>query len=940
MSCRPNYIVFNLFIILSTFPYALLSSIVIPGNSTIDTQSFTFPVSQHARNGNGNFFFVGAAANGGQEYAISRHIMGTPMFESFALQQVTLDGQDDQLNPLYDQTITQLAIFAAVISEQSIAPAAVMPLAVTAAEPANIYYVQQKTGMCESILSAKNVKDATGINVTSGIIGLSSLENQGIFAAVLPSNSASFGDPGSGIAVISFDGLKNKDTDVVVRIFKQLDADPAPVVDPMATRAAPLDRTTPAVLINTAVASISNIVDMFYDTVLKRLYIALAVQANVGANDGARSIVVARMENNKLLYAPIAPDAVFNDQTHIVGTLGSNAQVTARKVRVMHTSTTLSYLIVLGGNGDATATASSVFALPLVDQQLSGEVDANQQGTLANVLSQPEDFFLPETNCFTEPIFSGRAYTQPATTPAQAYTTTSAPAIVGGGNLPYGPISDINVQNDVVFVSVAEPIGNQLPGIFASQALFDQGGVIVGWTPWARVAGTTDAVVGFSYQMSEGTFLWMQALTPTTSDTIKVTQWGTGFANGVANMIEQVAELLPETEGGVQALFDLPITTPGVFDISLYLATGLKKVLLIESGEIIAGVLIPNVGDFSTNLEQFTTGEITLNYPLAQARIVAISGGALDDLGPIIAATIGTNTVTNQGYLFVGGVGGAAMLAQADGSGWSTASGLGINFAGLSAGMRFIPFGDYSFVRALIVNQGFLYVLHDTGLDRITIATSDFVNNVLDRVTVATLESIEQPDTGTLVTVAISGDFALLGASSGLYRVGDNANIATASNAQELNWTQVAIPEGINVVRYLQLLATDNIPNHWAQSAHANLYITDAYLGYDTAALHRYAIVPTPPITMQTILPLADMRLKGILSAFRYFGAFRDFALYDGTDLFSARDRFLAQPPFVQDRNTILPLQINQASIVSGMLQSSASGSWLVSGDFGLRINE
>jgi hypothetical protein len=883
---------------------------------------------------------VGAAANGGKEYAVSRFLQGTCMFESFALQDVTLDGQENQPNPLYDQTISQLALFAALLNDQAITGPISMPLVVTAAQPANIYYIQQKMGMCESILSAQNVKDATGIAVTSGIIALSSLDNQGIFAAVLPSTSATFGDPGSGIAVISFDGLKNKETDVVVRMFKQLDADPAPVINPDATRAAPLDVNTPEVLINAAVANISNIVDMVYDGDVKRLYIALSVQAGAAPNDGARSIVVARMENNKLLYAPIAPDAVFNDQTHIVGTLGSNAHVSAQKVRVMHTSTALDYLIVVGGNGDATATASSVYALPLVNQLLSGQVDANQQGTLANVLSQPEDFYAPQTDCFATPAFIGRAYTQPATTPAQAYTTTSPQAIVGGGNLPFGPISDINVQNDTVFVSVAQPTGNQLPGIFASQALFDPSGAIVGWTPWARVAGTTDAVVGFSYQMFNGTYLWMQALTPTTSNTIKMTQWGTGSADGVADMITQVGQLLPESIGGVQGFFDFPAITPGLFDISMYIATGLQSVLLIESGELVAGVLTPNVGDFSTNLEQFTAGEITQTYPLPQARIVAISGGALDNLGAIIAATIGTNSLTNQGFLFVGGVGGTAILAQADGSGWNTATGLGINFAGLAAGMRFIPFGDYSFVRALIVDQGMLYVLTDTVLDRISIATSNFVTGALDRVTVATLDALQQPPTGTLLTVAISGDFALLGASSGLYRVGNGANIATAPDAASVAWTQVVIPEGINVVRYIETLSTDGLANHWAQAANGQVYITDAYLGYDTTSMYRYAILPTNPVTAQTITSIQDMRLQGILSAFRYFGAFREFTIYDGTDLFSARDRFLAQEPFVQDRNSILPLQISQASIVSSMLASSASGSWLVSGDFGLRVNE
>ncbi|GAH08363.1 unnamed protein product [marine sediment metagenome] len=94
------------------------------------------------------------------------------------------------------------------------------------------------------------------------------------------------------------------------------------------------------------------------------------------------------------------------------------------------------------------------------------------------------------------------------------------------------------------------------------------------------------------------------------------------------------------------------------------------------------------------------------------------------------------------------------------------------------------------------------------------------------------------------------------------------------------------------------------------------------------------------PVSDCTIEPLPDIRIKGILTAFKLFGGFRSMAIYDGTDLFSSRDRVQTNPPIVFNRNLPLPLDIATASTVSSIVRSSASGAWIVSGDFGLRVNE
>ncbi len=935
---------------------------IIPGNN--DTESFTFSLGSHARTGNGAALYVGARTQGNaQDFALSAYFDGAKGFIPYAPQKAILNGEDNQTNPLYNAAIVHLDVF----GERSIAGRNVLnPIAVTQAQPANIYYVDNVVQrevtcdpcgqevdevltiveVCATVYSADNVKDATGTEVTREVISLERFQNEAIFAAVKPNDSDDFGDPNSGVAVIQLVHTKDEKTECVETRLVQIDAEPGDPPMPGITRASSLDKTSDVIKIGNDVVSIENIVDMHYSRLLNRLYIALQVQGGADPADGARGVVVGRLVNRKLIFAPIAPDDVFTMADKIVGGTGADTQVSIHKVRTMRTTTGLDYLIVVGQVGAPADTQQSVFAMPLVNMVYSDTLVQEEQGTLANVQLDPENFFSNSTNtqCDTLPqLFLGRAFVTPAILPDQVYTNMSVEAQVGIGDLPNGNITDINIANDVVFVSVAETIDDEKSGIFVSRALFGQNGVIAAWTPWERVAGTTDKVFGFSYLSRLGSFAWLTGTSSLNIRTVKESLWGLGAEDGIANLVEVLSALLPQACGGIQGFFDLPINTPGLFDISLYIATGLNKVVLVESAQLNADdVLCPNTGDFQTDMKEFTDGEITINFPDGNTRVISISGGVLDDLGPIIAAAVGTDDMNDQGYLFVGGACGLAVLAQEDGNGWSTVNALGKFFDGLVDGMRFSTLGDYTFVRKLIFDEGFLYVLTDTRLDRIDVAASDFMTGTLSVVTVATLEDIMQVNDGTLLDVVISNKFAVLAASTGLYRVGDDADIQTAANHDDVDWTSVIIPEGLPVVQQLQAVASNGMPNGLAKSDNGNLYILDAYRGLSFAQENRYTVqsVVGVPIDNDTIVPLPDMKVKDILTAFSRFGAFRSLINFDGTDNFSARNRIQTVSPFVLNRLEELPLSIKDASIVSAIVRSSASGAWLISGDFGLRVNE
>jgi hypothetical protein len=193
---------------------------------------------------------------------------------------------------------------------------------------------------------------------------------------------------------------------------------------------------------------------------------------------GGRSVVVAQVDGNgAITLNDIAPDSAFTSgdlNDRIVGALDIVPHtLTINKVRVMHASTGPSYLIVVGGDATFGSTNDTVYALPLVDV---GDATNPIQGTLADVNSALVNY----------------KFVTPALLNAQMPAATQPAVQVGTGPLdilPSTTISDIDVVGDTVFVSInhSPSIGND-GGILYSQAMFDETGKILRWTPWTKKA--------------------------------------------------------------------------------------------------------------------------------------------------------------------------------------------------------------------------------------------------------------------------------------------------------------------------------------------------------------------------------------------------------------------------------------------------------------------
>jgi hypothetical protein len=935
-------------------------------------ETFSFPVQVHVGGSTGQGFFVGALpGTTPKEFAVSGILRDQRVFIPLAQQKVTLNNRAAE-NPLYDKGVLFLSMFETL----SVMGNAVIerPVVVSEVDQTRVFVLDNITNLANIIMyQTDQLRDAQGM-VTSGIVGMTAgsleLHNSVAFAAVKSSAGGNFGDLGSGIALIGPSEKKEKETvdgkevERSQRSFNQIDAGTG-FINAEMVRAVAFDRTSASIKIGSDVAQL-DVNDMFWSKELQRLYIALGVTAGNNIGDGARSIAVGRLvflqeldENgNHITRAGLALEKIVDDlvfmqgaQNEIIGALAPNAQITARKVRVLNTSTRLHYLVVLGGNvGVPDQTQQTVYAMPLVNNFNNSA----QHGTLASKDAVPENiFFDPPSNSLI-----GRSLKQPATTHADLLLANDMTAQVGGGPVPAGNVTDMFVQSDAVFVAVGDPDINQKAGLFVSTALFDELGRIKGWTAWQRVAGTTEQTFGAVYDPERGSFSYLVGPTMNMLQTIKRTVWTSSIGDDpspLQDLVRLLGQEFPGGRGGIQSLTDFSVTTQGLGgNVSWMVVTGLKKIALVETGRTIMGAFCPNAGDFSADLVQETAGAISANLPQpgTDPKVVIMSGGSLDTIGAITCAEI---VAANSNYLAVGGVNGLAILTDNAGAGWGVIDNA---FMGLVQGMSFKTIGNYRFVRKLISSQGYLYVLTDTQLDRIDVNASNFATGTVVSVRLASRDSLVG-NQGSFLDALISEKLALLATNSGLFRSGNNVNIADVALAteQDVAWTLVNLPQALLPISYLLPISKTGHLQDISQDLGGVIYVISGDIGNNRARLSRISISDSGGMHVvddMTVRALDDLFIRNSPSYFINLSGFRNIVSTDGSIRFITVDRnlnespsFLVLPPSIATGTPLaavtakpLPIGFAGASDIVQLLRLSASGSWIAAGDFGVIVNE
>lgn len=511
---------------------------LVPGNGTAPL-SVTQPITAQTFDKTTGIFYIGLASGGG-EFALSRAARAIndniPTLSSIA-SNTLLNNQPIEFLTLTSPNTTNNRFLAIVTQAQA-----------TSFAQTNVILSNTTGTQVTQSSSLNDASGAPGVNgqTTTGIVALTASDSF-VFTAVRPAGIGSpqindnFGQLDSGIAVLKRRPLNN----TLVQTAAQSGT------GDFGIKAQRLDPTSPTVRITADPTIEDNQAQLQWDTSLERLYTGLQVTTGPGPTNGAKAVVVGRVNSvGALTFSNIAPDGAFSTavDTNMIGALGSNKSVNIYELGVLHASTGPDYLIINGGNATlGNEGHNAIFALPLVNNPSN----AAAHGTLANKDAPLVNF----------------SFVTPATTNADLPQSTEPAVAVGAGPLPCQhstPITSMVVSGDTVYISLGGvQTNNDDTGIFYSQALFDQTGKIIRWTPWTKSAFPADAFANnidtsavqfFAIDATDGR-IWAVDAGP--RQTVLITSWERG---NPFSLISHLNTLLP---AGSFSYLDLDQSTRG-----------------------------------------------------------------------------------------------------------------------------------------------------------------------------------------------------------------------------------------------------------------------------------------------------------------------------------------------------------------------------------------
>lgn len=920
-------------------------------------QSFNFNVKAHDIFIPGQKFFVAAdQAVANNIFAVSSNLYGNLGFKPLALKQVTLNNNILSENPLCGAAISHLKM------------AGYSPIVVKKGEPI-VYVINDAVASAINVYSTDEIMDSSGEKSGEILSIISDLpkqleapetlyNNHMIFIAVAK-NRNNFEDNSltniqtsfDGIALAQLRGFKgvNNGQEMTYLKFVQFDAQ----TGLEGNRAAPITPDSDVVKIGSDLSKIGNIADLYFDTILNRLYIALDLQAGGKNSDGAKAIVVAGLAGNKIIFQSIAPDSALFRSCKVINSIGSKSKITINKVRTMFTRTYLNYLIVVKDN-------QKVFALPLVNN-----TGSEFHGCLANIDAKA-------INVFTSGLphkFLTRTFLEEARNPEHLYDDTNLQCQVGAGAPLPGNITDIEISGDAVFVSVENndsKYNTEKSGIFHSQALFDDSGKIMGWTKWSRAALEPINTSGFSFNPITSNF-WNIPVSNYGNNLISNNVFKTKWSIGDSDLEKLISREFLKDLGGVQNLVDFDYNmqgfnkTPGN-RLSFLLLTGLAKVGLIESARDIDNTFTPTLNSQVNNKLENTIfcqdGKVCDLNNMNNIANLFISGGDLNKIGNITSSAIVSDS--NYAWLVVAGSSGMAVLCKKDGSGWPLNPGLSNGFKELS-GLSFELVGDYKSVLKIIGIKNRLYVLTDKKLDRLefnlnflakSISTRGEYQkvNILAKVNEHNLEDVE-----VFTDMSIIEPLGLLSTSNGFFRSGTDVDISRVVSDNYAKWTLVPMPEAVGnnlgngmATRIFPIFQFKNLNDKIA-----NLYLLNAYSGYEQAQMYRFSVsLKDYKVHDNSVLLFQDIFIKDKATFFVNLEDYRNYIYADGATIAASKPSFMGDSPklFILPYNLRSSQRFGARSLVSldldlekfksiGQLTKTYSGAFLVYGDFGIRFN-
>jgi hypothetical protein len=669
-------------------------------------------------------------------------------------------------------------------------------------------------------------------------------------------------------------------------------------------------------------------VNLYWDDNFGRLYIPLHIKTknNARADQGACALLMGVVENDTLRLYPALDSAVFDSKTRaIFGATGPNQEVCLHKVVVLHTSTGLPYLIAHGGNGNAQETEKMVHAVPLLNQSVrTKNFDAllvdQEHGAPGKKNDTPELRFYEGSKYMR---FRGRWLEQAPTSPRDMYHEKDQAVTVGCAAALPDPIVDIFALQDCVFVITGNEFGKS--GLFYSQALFDEHGRIVSWTPWHIIYGVHPGTITVEYDLTRHSFLFIER-DETGAVHTRAQRWSVRDEDAqTGSLIAVCNEEFPPSQGGIAGLFEFPASTIGLsntlFKSSLLVAVGNKKLLLMQT---VIDQLSPV---FARDMRVAHALQGGFPSGLEPSSALTLEGGVLDTLSPLSVAAIIHDATSS--YLMIGGCNGLAILSDKDNKGWQSCQTIGKELS--------------AYVKKIIQDAHYLYILTKDRLERINVLEG-IQQGFAHPTILAQAKNIHNSFTDMLVC----GPLLLLATTGGLLRNGNGTDIRLCNNDAAAAWSSLMIPRHTQYIE--KLFALSPTGNDVGFGYNGQLYVLSGSVISQDSQVHRFFVrdVRSEGVTDYTVHIVPDFSYQGNITNFITFGGYRNNYATDGLIHLSSRGGtsplLHVLPGFVggklipSSRGSLVSIPWKGPNQPLSMVKNSVTGGWLVAGDFGLCV--
>lgn len=902
------------------FCTSLFASKIVIGDDASSAATFSFSVKHFSYLALNDYLLCAADAsmNGldqAKDFAVSLFLPESLKFQPLAPVKTTMNITSvQQDNPLYDAGFTALTTMFSFGQR--------LPVCLKKDDTRVFMFESLQTDPA-SIVVSNAICDASGTEGVS-IKQLAADDNGHIFTYVDADTSVA-GNTGSGIAVI-LRGIK-KVEETQIRFFQQVNALTG-AVDSI--RAQPCDIHSSFLQFNNNVLAFLNCKVMFWDAELERLYVGFQGISGAESDGGVRTVCVGRIEGHKLVLDELVTEAVF-DASHndlLIGKKGQSVETGIIDLTVMHTTGNTSYLVVRGlGN-----TVADIRVFPLVQSSIAAD-----QGKIASKNSSVDKVFVEGIKDIQ--YHQKTVVPSVAQLPGDLFLSTDKAAKVGRNVLLPGTILSMWTEGDTVCVTIENDGDPKFNGIWRTQAVIDGSGKIIGWTDWQAVLLQEEPIVFFATNPKTGNSLFATTINGGTKTLIRKTEWLSALSeNSTMTAVGKfIQKYHADLESNIQKTVVLQSSLPGMVTGDVCAVLGNSSIVLyrLNTRDQVSGALFPLQADDFSSFDVYAEGRIDQSIV---SNVIAMHGGVLSEIGLLTDVVITYDSSSQNAWLTVSGTAGIAVLADDNGNGWNSATGIGTTFSGIHVPMSFKKISDQPTLK-LASSDGFLFCLNNNVLNRMELNPHAINTGNFNPVRLAEKDSLVFDRSVFFTELFINGPLVLLGTTAGLFQ---NRINTSASTMQEGEFTSLLLPEAvqsINSINSSDSLLTDSF---------GVIYVVSSDFSLNTSRINRLFLNTNGTLVNQAMVSVfTDGRLQSTLSHLLDFGTKVRFCKTNGYLWLNSlvRELFFIAPQLVSGYNQflglthhLLPLTLTPE--VTGLFAIKGHGGWLITDSSTMYVNQ